>query len=137
MGWRVQHDGIAFRALPETAMFARTAPRRPTQLRVVRQSNPELDAYNLAFDELELDWHWDQSILDELAGRTRVKGDTRTIDQRRADALVALGELALLGRDALAASGASDPAEAALMEWTNTFLKRIDEIRSAQNCKTN
>jgi len=52
---------------PETAMFARTAARRPTQLRVVRQSNPELDAYNLAFDELELDWHWDQSILDDLA----------------------------------------------------------------------
>ena len=49
-------------------MFARTAPRRPTQLRVVRQSNPELDAYNLAFDELELDWHWDQSILDEISG---------------------------------------------------------------------
>ena len=48
-------------------MFARTAPRRPTQVRAVRPANPELDAYNLAFDELELDWHWDQSILDEIA----------------------------------------------------------------------
>jgi hypothetical protein len=37
----------------------------------------------------------------------------------------------------LSASGASDPAEAALMEWTNTFLKRIEEIRTAQNCKPN
>ena len=65
---RVYGDGIAFVPQPETTMFARTAPRRPTQVRVARQSHPELDAYNLAFDELELDWHWDQSILDELAG---------------------------------------------------------------------
>ena len=49
-------------------MFARTAPRRPSEVRVVRQSSPELDAYNIAFDELELDWHWDQAILDEVAG---------------------------------------------------------------------
>jgi hypothetical protein len=37
----------------------------------------------------------------------------------------------------LSAGGASDPAEAALTEWTNTFLKRIQEIRTAQNCKGN
>ena len=37
----------------------------------------------------------------------------------------------------LSAGGASDPAEAALMEWTNTFMKRIEEIRTAQNCKPN
>jgi len=37
----------------------------------------------------------------------------------------------------LSTGGASDPAEAALTEWTNTFMKRIDEIRTAQNCKTN
>jgi len=49
-------------------MFARTAPRRPTEVRIARPSSPELDAYNLAFDEMELDWHWDQSILDEVAG---------------------------------------------------------------------
>jgi hypothetical protein len=48
-------------------MFMRTAPRRPTQVRTVRPSSPELDAYNAAFDELELDWHWDASILDELS----------------------------------------------------------------------
>ena len=48
-------------------MFARTAHRaRPTETRVVRQHDPELDAYNAAFDELELDWHWDRAVLDEI-----------------------------------------------------------------------
>jgi len=32
-------------------------------------------------------------------------------------------------------SGSQNPEEAALDEWTNTFLKRIQEIKSAQNCK--
>jgi hypothetical protein len=32
-----------------------------------------------------------RGTLDRLAGRTRAKGDDRTIDQRRADALIALG----------------------------------------------
>ena len=55
-------------------MFARTAQRaRPTETRVVRQHDPELDAYNAAFDELELDWHWDRTILNELAGITSEK----------------------------------------------------------------
>lgn len=49
-------------------MFARTAPRRPTDVRGARPSSPELDAYNLAFDEMELGWHWDQAILDEVSG---------------------------------------------------------------------
>jgi hypothetical protein len=39
-----------------------------------------------------------RATIDELAGRVRAKGDDRTIDQRRADALVALGELGLLRR---------------------------------------
>jgi hypothetical protein len=34
-------------------------------------------------------------------------------------------------------SGAKDVDEAALDEWTGVFLKRLDEIRSAKNCKTN
>jgi hypothetical protein len=33
--------------------------------------------------------------------------------------------------------GSPNPEEAALEEWTNTFLKRIQEIRGAQNCKAN
>jgi len=35
----------------------------------------------------------------------------------------------------LRAGGAQNPEEAALDEWTNTFLKRIQEIKSATNCK--
>ena len=60
-------------------MFARIAQRaahraaRPTQVRVVREADPELDAYNAAFDELELDWHWDRAILAELAAITSEK----------------------------------------------------------------
>ena len=60
-------------------MFARLAQRaahrtaRPSQLRIVRETSPELDAYNAAFDELELDWHWDRAILDELAAITSEK----------------------------------------------------------------
>jgi hypothetical protein len=37
----------------------------------------------------------------------------------------------------LRASGSQNPEDAALDEWTNTFLKRIQEIKSAQNCKAN
>jgi len=34
-------------------------------------------------------------------------------------------------------SGSRNPEEATLDEWTNTFLKRIREIKSAPNCKAN
>ena len=37
----------------------------------------------------------------------------------------------------LRGSGSPNPEEAALDEWTNTFLKRVEEIRTAQNCKAN
>ncbi len=37
----------------------------------------------------------------------------------------------------LRAGGAQNVDEAALDQWTNTFLKRIEEIRSAQHCKAN
>jgi hypothetical protein len=37
----------------------------------------------------------------------------------------------------LRGSGSANVDEAVLDEWTNTFLKRIDEIRAAQNCKAN
>lgn len=37
----------------------------------------------------------------------------------------------------LRASGAQHVDEAALDEWTNVFLKRVDEIRTATNCRTN
>jgi hypothetical protein len=35
----------------------------------------------------------------------------------------------------LRAKGVSDTGEAALDEWTDAFMKRIEEIRTAQNCK--
>jgi hypothetical protein len=37
----------------------------------------------------------------------------------------------------LRGNGSQNVEEAALDEWTNTFLKREDEIRAARNCKTN
>jgi len=37
----------------------------------------------------------------------------------------------------LRASGSQNVDEAALDEWTNVFLKRIEEVRSASNCKSN
>jgi hypothetical protein len=37
----------------------------------------------------------------------------------------------------LRGSGASNVEEAALDEWTNTFLKRIEEVRTAKNCAAN
>jgi hypothetical protein len=37
----------------------------------------------------------------------------------------------------LRAGGSQNVGEAALDEWTNVFLKRIDEIRTASNCKSN
>jgi hypothetical protein len=32
-----------------------------------RTASAEVDAYNAAFDELGLDWHWDRATLAELA----------------------------------------------------------------------
>ena len=37
----------------------------------------------------------------------------------------------------LRAAGSQNVDEAALDEWTNAFLKRVDEVRSARNCKPN
>jgi hypothetical protein len=37
----------------------------------------------------------------------------------------------------LKSKGAQNVDEAALDEWTDVMMKRIDEIRSAQNCKAN
>jgi hypothetical protein len=35
----------------------------------------------------------------------------------------------------LKTAGSQNPEQAALDEWINTFLKRVDEIRNAKNCK--
>lgn len=32
------------------------------------EHDPELDAFNAAFDELELDWHWNGATMRELVG---------------------------------------------------------------------
>jgi hypothetical protein len=37
----------------------------------------------------------------------------------------------------LRAAGSQNVDEAALDEWTNVFLKRIEEVRTATNCKAN
>ena len=50
-------------------MLPRDRSRPPDPgCRVARQSIRSSTPTTPAFDELELDWHWDQSILDELAG---------------------------------------------------------------------
>ncbi|MEO8485660.1 MAG: hypothetical protein ABI585_04910 [Betaproteobacteria bacterium] len=35
---------------------------------MIIEHDPELDAYNAAFDALELDWHWNHAVLRDLAG---------------------------------------------------------------------
>ena len=30
-------------------------------------ADPEVDAYNAAFDELGLSWHWDDAVMQQLA----------------------------------------------------------------------
>ena len=37
----------------------------------------------------------------------------------------------------LRSAGSADAGEAALNQWTDTFMKRIEEIRTAKNCKAN
>jgi hypothetical protein len=37
----------------------------------------------------------------------------------------------------LRAAASQNVDEAALDEWTNVFMKRIEEIRTATNCKSN
>ena len=39
------------------------APARPNV-----ETDPDLEAYNAAFEELELDWHWDGATMRELVG---------------------------------------------------------------------
>lgn len=43
------------------------APHIPRP-RVATEVDPELDAYNAAFGELELEWRWDRGVLRDLAG---------------------------------------------------------------------
>jgi len=31
------------------------------------ETDSEIDAYNAAFDELGLNWHWDRSVMQQLA----------------------------------------------------------------------
>ena len=48
-------------------MMTLPAPHIPRP-RVPSATDPELDAYNAAFGELELEWRWDASVLRDLAG---------------------------------------------------------------------
>ena len=42
----------------------------------MQAKNPELDAFNAAFDELGLDWHWDRATMAELAA---IAGDRERV----------------------------------------------------------
>lgn len=48
-------------------MMPLPAPHIPRP-RVAAEADPELDAYNAAFHELELEWRWDRGVLRDLAG---------------------------------------------------------------------
>jgi hypothetical protein len=48
-------------------MMPLPAPHIPRP-RVATEADPELDAYNAAFDELELEWRWDRGVMRDLAG---------------------------------------------------------------------
>lgn len=48
-------------------MMTLPAPHIPRP-RVASEADPELDAYNAAFDALELEWRWDRAVLRDLAG---------------------------------------------------------------------
>jgi hypothetical protein len=48
-------------------MLAQT-PTPPRQQRRTHDQERELNAYNGAFEELELDWRWDDEVLGELEG---------------------------------------------------------------------
>lgn len=48
-------------------MMSHTAPQQHSVTRETPDRNPELDAYNAAFHELELDWEWDCRVFRELA----------------------------------------------------------------------
>jgi hypothetical protein len=39
----------------------------PTPTLPPLETDPEIDAYNAAFDELGLNWHWDRSVMRQLA----------------------------------------------------------------------
>jgi hypothetical protein len=54
-------------ALPEPIMHARQAAQTMSR-RPPTEAERELETYNAAFEELEVDWRWDLRILHELAG---------------------------------------------------------------------
>ena len=49
-------------------MMTRPSAHRPAPAPASVHHDPELDAFNVAFDELELDWHWDGATMRELVG---------------------------------------------------------------------
>lgn len=57
---------------------AQAFPSPRSASRVPDALDAELDAFNAAFDELDLDWRWDRAVIEELApagdDRARVAG---------------------------------------------------------------
>lgn len=60
---------------------AHASPASPPASRAPDALDAELDAFNAAFDELDLDWRWDRAMIEELApagdDRARVAGFLR------------------------------------------------------------
>lgn len=60
------------------------------------------------------------------------------LDRDRVKAIFRVARFDLMDQDQLKrlrASGAPDVAEAALNEWTDTFMNRVAEVRAARNCR--
>ncbi|GAA3382166.1 HNH endonuclease signature motif containing protein [Cryptosporangium minutisporangium] len=72
----------------------RARRRRRVEFTALEDAMAELRALLPAADAARI-----RTALDRIAGRSRAKGDDRTLDARRADALVALAELGILTAD--------------------------------------
>lgn len=100
------------------------------------------------------DWQ-SQTVFKKLATcelRHALEGDRRPLkeaqdlliqrlqsfDRERVKTIFTVARFQLMDQEQLQrlrSSGAPDVAEAALNEWTDTFMNRIAEIRTAQNCR--
>jgi len=99
---------------------------------------PQTVFANLASCELRATMDGDKQVLKEaqdLMIQRLQRMDAQTVREIFRTARFQMMDQKQLA--ALRKNGAANAEDAALDQWTNTFLKRIEEIRTAKNCKTN